>query len=408
MQRFVPPLHPLGRSSGSAPPTGRSGSSSATSRTGGGNTARSTDSKGTPRDCERLPLGAWPQKGGSGTVNMEDFSTQPVVQSVECLASWCVDLSREIEVMRHVIMQENSRLKDQLRVLTEESRGLRDRLESCLHVGPAAGLNCEALAAPPGGGAAAPAMQRRVVEWRIHRVDSLRAAEHGAVDCSTFQLPEYPEVDFLMSFGARRRGRRRLEEERGAEGGFEREAGSAPAGASQAWAETQPHASDAGCRLALRIAGPGTAGLRLHVRLEAAELTGGDKHRCLASDHPTGGSGAVAPVDDDDDSSCSSSDGPCSDSGGDGTRVAVPLGRLSAPVLLEGGPGQQEPRQHQLLQEQSLQEWRRSGTKAKASCDCNWPSRSCATVVCRAELEFAGFCHNKASPTVQLVTTVRP
>merc|ERR1712216_617427 len=137
---------PLARSSGpgSAPGTARSGSSSATPRTGG-HTARSSDGKGTPRDCERLPLGARPSRGlntppisarSAAGLSSTPSSTQgdpissrslrgdPYCQDVSGglhgvaevsgnghlpRPAWCNDLSREIEVMRHVILQENVR-----------------------------------------------------------------------------------------------------------------------------------------------------------------------------------------------------------------------------------------------------------------------------------------------------------
>lgn len=317
----VPPLRTgvSAASSQGAPLSSRSGSSSATPRTGGG-TARSSDGKGTPRDAERLPLGAlrsslpgeaWPAQAAaanapqtprpcgsplttarSGAVSSTPSSeadglssrsrgdswyqdppsgrrggyerddrgghAEPADEAAR--PSWCSDLSREIEVMRHVILKENVRLNDQIRGLEESCLQLRRHVEpgavGALVSGGAAGEGPLAATSPAGDarwleaapvvGGAVPCHRRRTVEWRLRAVDGSRAGERGERDRSSFELPEYPEVAFVMTFGAGRR-EKVAESDAGASG--------------QRWP----------CRLSLSAKGPGLSGLCILVALEALE-----------------------------------------------------------------------------------------------------------------------------------------
>jgi len=303
----VPPLRQgvSASSSQGAPLSSRSGSSSATPRTGGG-TARSSDGKGTPRDAERLPLNAlrsserlgeaWPQGAGplqapaagpsqpqtprpqsgsplttarSGAVSSTPSSEADGLSSRSRpdglglwygaepgpeRPSWCSDLSREIEVMRHVILKENARLKEQIRGLEDSCLRLRRHVEprvvGALVSGEAplavsSPADARWLEAAPVVGGAVPCHRRRAVEWRVRAVSGC-ASELGEQDRSRFELSEFPDVAFVLTFGAGRR-EKVAESDAGAKG--------------QHWP----------CRLALSARGPGLSGLCILVALEAQE-----------------------------------------------------------------------------------------------------------------------------------------
>lgn len=279
----VPPLR-----HGTAPLSSRSGSSaSATPRTGGG-TARSSDGRGTPRDAERLPLNALrstPPSGvqsadpgmfqrpavsplttsRSGAVSSTPSSDAEGLSSRSGMAAdsswgyhdgaaqqhvvyasevhrpaWCDDLSREIEVMRHVIIKESARLKEQLQGLDKATGELRG------HVVPRPGASSSpprSLEASSYTAGTCP-KRRRAVEWCVRGMDGPRAASLGQGDKSTFTLPEYPGATFAFAFGAK---------------------GNA-AESNGTWP----------CRLSFRAHGPGVAATCLSVALEVADVSGGE------------------------------------------------------------------------------------------------------------------------------------
>merc|ERR1711920_1081094 len=88
-----------------------------------------------------------------------------------------------------------------------------------------------------------PVLRHRTVEWRIVDIDSSAGARLGLRSRNTFQLPEFPQVDFLFSFGAGRRS----------------------SGSSTA----DPEDGEWTCSLSLRASGQGCLGLALQVSLTA-------------------------------------------------------------------------------------------------------------------------------------------
>lgn len=346
---------------GSAPPTARSGSSnSATPRTGG-NTARS-DGKGTPRDCERIPLGARPTNTSSqsvasrpappisamvshtppsrgsplGTARSGQLSSTPSSQgdtntgswrsrtdlhshrdmsapedpTQSARAPWYSDLSRELEAMRHVILQENARLKEQIHGLKDASACLRGRLGAyppldASYSDSRAGLAAWTSGAPvrwleaPNTLVPRTPCQRRVVEWCLCGFDSRRAAADGRRDRSTFMLPEYPGSKFCLSFGAMRKG-----------------------------CSPQITHDEPTCYLMLRVKGSGCEGLGLRVRLRA--------------------------------------------------EVELPA----------------EERKVSLGEQREALLWGQGST----SCPCAWPTAPDVNILCCAHIEFAGYCPKKATP----------
>lgn len=241
--------------------------------------------------------------------------------------------------MRHVIVQENVRLKDQLRELKDESALLRERLGSQACV-----LSMDDTAADPTSERPAVAAdlckasasvlevpwrrRRRVVEWCIRNLDGPRASEAAQWDHSKFELAEYEGVSFRFRFGARRH---------------------------IADSESRnDNSSNNSCGLSLSIRGPGASRYSVKVTLEVEESRTDERQGAsLTGDSADGGS--------------SSSDGEPSfelDSQRGGANAAS-LGR-SAPVLLQGS--------------------------GRATCPCRWPSSSNSTIICRAQVEFVGFC----------------
>jgi len=174
--------------------------------------------------------------------------------------AWLRDISREIEVMRHVILQESTRLREQYTAQKEAVADLKAKLGICgrlprsprgaASTGPApscGGQNwrraLEAEALDPLPLSPVPRiLPCRAVEWRIVGLEAERAIELEQRDHSTFDLPEYPEVLFAFSFGARRGGR----------------SATASNGA-------EPSSS---CRLKLQISGAGCVDLALQVGLD--------------------------------------------------------------------------------------------------------------------------------------------
>jgi len=308
--------------------------------------------------------------------------------------AWCNDLSREIEVMRHVILQENVRLKDQLRELTDESIQLRNRLGVQIVTGAdgrRALVSCSG--APPTAGEpevqvagwSMPAAelgsstsvldvpwrgQQRVVEWRINGLNGPQAAELRERDRSTFELAEYPGVVFSLSFGAQR--------------------SRADTGAAGNGALSEGSAGSCGaapCRLRLSISGPDASRFCLRVGLEVDELLAMQQAEApaqgtaavvqFANGHEREGAGGGYP----DGGSSSSDDGgepSPRDASPSGSSHAVSLGRL-APVALQPG--------------------------GQVVCCCSWPVSSSANIICRVQIEFTGFSseHPQREP-LRLVT----
>lgn len=186
---------------------------------------------------------------------------------------WCNDMSREIEVMRHVILRENQRLKEHVQVLQKECADLRDQMDAAREDGcggttdettPEEGLITNAADGvhrawedPPR--ARAPP-RRRVVEWLVRGVDGPRAARLGHHDRSTFELPEFPDVSFSYVFGAPRKPE-------------------APEG-------TPPTNGTSPCQLTLSASGQGCLGLSWRVGLEVVQRisdgAGGSESQTLA------------------------------------------------------------------------------------------------------------------------------
>jgi len=225
------------RGSSSVPHSARSTNSSATQRTGGTLTARSSDGKGTPRDCERLSLSDL----RSGSLQYDDLSAR--AQRQEYLLQktpWQGELSRELEIMRFVIVKENEKLKEQLQKLQEEcaqlqteladgnsrpSHGSMEATEDGTHAMDAVHeatvsssresphrwlVPCpedfERQVSPAGVmvSSASQCPRRRCVEWRITGVDGVKAAAQGQSKRMQFELPELRGATFHMAFGADR------------------------------------------------------------------------------------------------------------------------------------------------------------------------------------------------------------
>lgn len=255
--------------------------------------------------------------------------------------------------MRHVIIRENARLKDEIERLQQEAARIRGRV-SVASAG--AGLTADSVAAdeisplPPETSAEsdcgrsigfespcravqwleahnAPGLcaprRRRVVEWRIRNVDMPQAAELSQRVRSAFELPEYPQVTFHFAFGSSR-------------------------------------GSSGPCRLTFGVSGPGCAGLRLDVGLEAeAEAAASTPAPLAMGAEPA--AGAVADAD-----------------GGSSSSDAESMGGLAAVTLRQLRLGQ--------LPSMALP------AGGRVHCPCTWPAMPCATVVCRAKIEFAGCC----------------
>mmetsp|Transcript_45560 Transcript_45560/g.90301 ORF Transcript_45560/g.90301 Transcript_45560/m.90301 type:complete len:428 (+) Transcript_45560:105-1388(+) len=408
----VPPL------SVSAPQTARSGSSSgATPRTGGGTarssdgkgTARSSDGKGTPRDCERLPLGTLrserasgnhsssaagsgnnvPQLGltadarigggvsqqapytppvpssplttwRSGAISSpassqgaassrslvepcsgaapplaQGFETQQVVRP-----AWLNDMSREIEVMRHVIMQENRRLREQIRIGRDEACCLRQILASESAVaapcpgGPQSSFGLSGCCAA-GQRSSNALCRKRVVEWRIRGVDGQKGTELAVCAKSVFDLPEYPDTSFCFKFGAKPRGQ-------------------APTMSPATCQGTS--ASSSPCHLMLRVSGNGCACLCLRIGI-VAEADTTEVATSSAASLPE--AQEAVPLEEKGHS-----------------KAGIPLGGTLGSLLSGGG---------------------------RVACPCSWPQVPGCTVVCRAQIEFAGFKVSNDEP-LRLVT----
>mmetsp|Transcript_25441 Transcript_25441/g.59230 ORF Transcript_25441/g.59230 Transcript_25441/m.59230 type:complete len:343 (+) Transcript_25441:94-1122(+) len=226
--------------SGSVPLSARSASSSTTQRTGG-TTARSSDGKGTPRDCERLSLSDLRSSAQLG----DDLSARGGYRQGD--ANWPAqrtplhsDLSRELEIMRFVIVKENEKLKEQLRQLKDECSKWREKLElgnrssgsgaaepsakqtqegsnalseeisvvsaGVASHGPPRWLDHDDRAVAPlvsmVAAEAGRLWKRRRVEWRIHGPGLSVLAESAAPASqrTQFTLPEMPGALFHLTF----------------------------------------------------------------------------------------------------------------------------------------------------------------------------------------------------------------
>lgn len=117
--------------------------------------------------------------------------------------AWLADISREIEIMRHVIVQENARLRDSYNIEKEACSKLRAELVRsavadfrALAIEPSTRPNAE-----DGSGSLPSGLRpHRTVEWRILGV----ASNASACTRSVFEFPEYPGVRFSISYGARK------------------------------------------------------------------------------------------------------------------------------------------------------------------------------------------------------------
>lgn len=279
--------------------------------------------------------------------------------------AWSSDLCREIEAMRHVIVQENSRLREQICGLKDECARLHERLGSRLQAcGPVLG----SMPSMSSGSASLASRwleplpnsndcthvdvpcRRRAVEWCIKRIDGPRAAELGERVRSSFTLQEYPGVEFRFTFGA------------DCDPGHAQER------------EPSSKAVSAGrfaklCHLKLRVSGSGAADICLRVALEAEDVTEVGEGDSSARG-PRGLNGG-----DGDGGGSSSSEGG-SDAGS--SNAGALLGRLESELLCGGG---------------------------QAMCSCTWPATSNATVVCRAHIEFAGQHPGALPESLRLVST---
>lgn len=253
--------------------------------------------------------------------------------------------------MRHVILQENARLREQIRSQREEVSRLAERVSPCTATQCDAGsVLSESIARwvdvvgsrdPEPCLLSAP-RRRRIVEWHVRGLDGHRAAELGQCDRSIFELPEYPGATFAFTFGAR--------------GGA--------LGSASATPELALPGVSRPCRLKLRLSGPGSEGLCLRVALEAEARTkmpesgGATASRGLEGDGrtPTSSGGLCG------DESTLSESGSCS----------ITLLGQSEEILLYGGQ--------------------------RAACTCTWPTEARALIVCRVRIHFAGFANDHAEP----------
>lgn len=243
-----------------APLTGRSSSSTLeTPRTGGGYTARSSGGeRGTPRDPQRLPLGArphgcdawirgdrvspehtarsaaessqaWPttpggSSRGEGSARSDAFCHNAEEHSARAPAGHGVDtgghgqvplyqdLARELEIIRHVVTQENGKLKEHLHRSEQEVAQLREQVDDLgrelVTLQPAAGASpVEAGTAEASSFAAGRALAEgpSLIEWHIRRASEMRAAYRAMGDpsrceCAHIPIPEFPGVDFALMF----------------------------------------------------------------------------------------------------------------------------------------------------------------------------------------------------------------
>lgn len=408
----VPPL------SVSAPQTARSGSSSgATPRTGGG-TARSSDGKGTPRDCERLPLGTLrserapgnhsgsaggstndvPQLGlsvetriGVGVSQQAPY-TPPVPSSplttwrsgaVSSPASsqgapssrslaepcsggmpldgglsamgleaqqvvrpaWLNDMSREIEIMRHVIMQENRRLRDQIQGGRDTANCLRRIL---------ANPSPESAAATPcrGGPRSSPGLDGCCAAGRLRcgeilcrkrvvewRIRGVYGQKGAEIAICAKSVFDLPEYSDV-SFCFKFGAKRR---------------GQAPTLAPTT-SQGASASSSSPCHLMLRVSGKGCACLCLRIGIVAeTEATDVAASSAATLQEPQ----EAVPLEEEQPK-----------------QAAIPLGGTLGSLL--NGCGQ-------------------------VACPCSWPQAPGCTVVCRAQIEFAGFKVSNDEP-LRLVT----
>jgi len=289
-------------------------------------------------------------------------------------APWVNDLSKEIEVVRHVIIKENDRLSQQLRKLEEAHAVIRESLGMTMHVGYQTAASdwhgCDTRGYERSIGrsidSARPSnRRRRTVEWRVLGVTMPSVGDQLQSDHSSFKLPEYPGVCFDFELGVPW----------------------STSSSGQEPAQTPPVSKprfSRPCQLSLRVSGNGCAGSCMRVSLDAqtepAANTGGDEvmtspagvQRSRALTRSTAGASGRAA------SSCDSSDsGEGSDTcspGSDSSSTANPrLGELTGALLYDGG---------------------------QVICRCSWPSTSQVTVVCRAHIEFVGYINGTAAPLI--------
>jgi len=236
--------------------------------------------------------------------------------------------------MRHVIMQENRRLGEQIRDGREQAESLRSILASPSAETCAAGqrsslgLYGSCNEGRLHGGEIL--LRKRVVEWRIRGVDGQKGTELAICARSAFELPEYPDVSFCFKFGAKPRGQA---------------PSMAPTPCQNASASTSP------CRLMLRVSGSGCACLCLRIGI-IAEAEAMDTAASLSATLPE--AQEAVPLEEK---------GP--------NQAAMPLGGTLGSLLSGSG---------------------------RVACPCSWPQVPGCTVVCRAQIEFVGFKVNSEEP----------
>jgi len=281
----------------------------------------------------------------SGAMPLDGVLTAPGLEAQQVVRpAWLNDMSREIEVMRHVIMQENRRLREQIRDGRDEANSLRQILAS-------PSPESEAVTPCRGGPRTSPGLsgccamgrrrngevlcRKRVVEWRINGVDGQKGTELAVCAKSIFDLPEYPDVSFCFKFGAKSRGQAPT---------------MAPAACQGASASSSP------CQLLLRVSGNGCACLCLRIGIvaeaEASELAASSAATLPEAEEAV----------------------PLEEKGSN--QAAIPLGGTLGSLLNGGG---------------------------RVACPCSWPQAPGCTVVCRAQIEFAGFKVGNDEP-LRLVT----
>ncbi|CAE8582174.1 unnamed protein product, partial [Polarella glacialis] len=193
-QRQVPRLMQLDRIGG-LPETGSPGT---TARSGAA-------SSSSPGGCSSHGYDAW----ASG-VYAQDLAAQgslatPQASAVASLEQetalknkeWVSDMSRELEVMRHVIQKEMSEMrrlwmekKEALApLLSKRARPARLRRDCWTQPMSSSSLSLETLEAQG-------LEPSSYLEWRIQGIEAgVAPAQH------TFELPEHPEVSFCCTFG---------------------------------------------------------------------------------------------------------------------------------------------------------------------------------------------------------------
>ncbi|CAE8585609.1 unnamed protein product, partial [Polarella glacialis] len=171
-----------------------------------GTTARSgAASSSSPGGCSSHGHDAWASGVYAQDLAAQGSLTTPPASAVASLEQetalknkeWVSDMSRELEVMRHVIQKEMSEMrrlwmekKEALApLLSKRARPARLRRDCWTQPMSSSSLSLETLEAQG-------LEPSSYLEWRIQGIEAgVAPAQH------TFELPEHPEVSFCCTFG---------------------------------------------------------------------------------------------------------------------------------------------------------------------------------------------------------------